>query len=95
MSRHPPKPKEPPPEINSPVWAPAKPDPDLDEASTEDPALRSWMSALASQGQATMDDNIEDQLYSQAPDILRRTGIDPTDEAIEAWVTEQMRRPHS
>lgn len=94
MSRHPPKP-EGTTEIGSPVWAPVKPDPDLDEASTEDPALRSWMSALASQGQATMEDNIADQLYNQAPDVLRRTGIDPTNKAIEAWVTEQMRRTRS
>lgn len=93
MSRHPPVPDETSPATAKPTWNPVKPDPDLDEAATEDPSLASWMGSLASQGQAAMDDNREEQLYGQAPDALRQSGIDPTPEAIDAWVTEQVRRP--
>lgn len=92
MSRHPPVPDETSPVTATPNWDPVAPDADLDEAM-EDPALASWLGPLASQGQATMDDNLEEQLYSQAPDALRQSGIDPTPEAIEAWVTERARRP--
>ncbi len=92
MSRHPPVPDETPPVTAAPNWEPVQPDPDLDEAATENPSLASWIDSLASQARAAMGDNLEEQLYSQAPDALRRSGIDPTAEAIEIWVTEQMRR---
>lgn len=92
MSRHPPVPDETSRATATPAWDPVKPDLDLDEATTEDPSLASWMESLASQGQAAIEDNNEEQLYSQAPDALRQSGIDPTPDAIEAWVTEQVRR---
>lgn len=79
----------------SPAWEPARPDDDLLDASREDPALASWIDSLAAQAGATMADNLEEQLYSQAPDALRQAGIDPTAETVEAWVTEQIRLHHS
>ena len=87
MSRHPPV-----PEASAPTWAPVHPDSDLEEASTENPSLASWIASLASQGQAAMDDNLEELLYSQAPDALRQAGTAPTAEAIETWVAEQAHR---
>lgn len=89
MTRHPPISKHEAPESTTPVWVPVIPDPDLQDASEENPALRTWISALASQAAATMEDNREEQLYGQAPDALRQTGIDPTAEAIETWVNER------
>jgi len=92
MSRHPPVPDGISPMASAPTWAPVHPDPDLEEAATEDPSLAPWIASLASQGQAAMDDNLEELLYSQAPDALRQAGIDPTVDAIETWVAEQVRR---
>ncbi len=72
-------------------WAPTEPDQDLAEATQNDPNLAGWMEALASQSQATMNDSAEEQLYGQASDALMQLGIDPTPEAIEDWVTRQLR----
>ena len=92
MTRHPPASDPTSPDISAPIWAPATPDPDLEDATTDTPSLAPWIRALSSQGQTAMDDNLEEQLYSQAPDALRRAGLDPTPEAIENWVTAQLRR---
>lgn len=62
-----------------------------DETTPEEPHLRAWTGALAAQGEATMTDSWEDQLYSQAPDALRQAGIQPSAERIEAWVCAQLR----
>ena len=92
MTPHSPVPNRTTPDLSAPTWPPVPPNPDLDEATTEDPSLGSWVTALASQGQTAMDDNLEEQLYSQAPDALRQAGLDPTPEAIESWVTARLRR---
>lgn len=92
MTRQPPEPNPISRQATAPTWAPASPDPDLEEATREDPSLASWMTSLAEQGRATMDDSLEERLYSQAPDALRQAGIEPAPEAIEAWVTAQLRR---
>lgn len=79
------------PAFATPVWEPTHPDDNLLDAARVDPKLASWIGSLQAQGEATMADNREEQLYSQAPDALRQAGIDPTAETIEAWVTEQIR----
>lgn len=79
----------------TPLWEPIEtdpdPDPDLAEATQDDPSLAAWMEALASLSVATMSDNLEEQLYSQAPDALTRQGIAPSPEAIEDWVSRHLR----
>jgi hypothetical protein len=70
----------------SPMWDPAPDDHDLQEASNEDPAIAAWLTALASLGETTMQDLEIEHRYSQAPDALRRKGIEPTPAAIDAWV---------
>lgn len=92
MSRHPPVPDGTSPTTSAPTWTPVNPDPDLEEALTENSSLASWIASLASEGQAALDDNLEELLYSQAPDALRQAGMDPTADAIETWVAEQARR---
>lgn len=92
MTPHPPVPDPTTPDLSAPTWAQGPPDADLEVATEEDPSLGSWITSLASQGRATMDDNLEEQLYSQAPDALRQAGLDPTPETIETWVTGQLRR---
>lgn len=71
---------------STPMWEPV---PD-EETTQEQLHLSSWASALRSQGQATMIDSLEDQLYSQAPDALQQAGIQPSPERIEAWVRHQL-----
>ena len=83
---------EPTPATATPIWVPAERDRDLAEATQNDPNLADWMEALASSSEATMTDSAEEQLYSQAPDALTQQGIEPTPEAIDDWVTRQLRR---
>lgn len=92
MTRHPPASDPTSPDISAPTWTPAPPDPDLEEATRDAPSLAPWIAALSSEGQTAMDDNLEEQLYNQAPDAIRQAGLDPTPEAIENWVTAQLRR---
>ena len=84
-------PSEATPMASTPIWEPVLADTDLSEATREDPTLAHWMDSLASQAEATMKDNAEEQLYLQAPDALIRQEIDPTPQAIEDWVREQLR----
>lgn len=70
----------------TPMWEPVP----EDETTPEEPHLSSWMRALHAQGEATMMDSREEQLYSQAPDALQQAGIQPSAERIEAWVIQKL-----
>lgn len=71
----------------TPMWEPVRGD---EETTPEEPHLSSWLRALRAQGEATMIDSQEEQLYSQAPDALQQAGIQPSPERIEAWVIQQL-----
>lgn len=83
-------PSTPAPAPETPIRGSTEPDWDLAEATQGDPKLARWVAALASSSEATMRDNVEEQLYSRAPDALTRQGIEPTPEAIEGWVVRQL-----
>lgn len=72
-----------------PMWETDTADPDLDRAAHENPTVATWLHTLASLGETTMVENRDDLLYSQAPDALRQQSVEPTPEAIEAWVRAQ------
>lgn len=74
---------------DTPMWEPTPDDPDLRQAAEENPSVAGWIEALASLGKATANDNLEEQLYDQAPDALRQLGIEPTPTAIDDWVRSQ------
>lgn len=59
MSRHSPVPHPNCSETSVPRWTPVLPDPDLEEATSEDPTLRTWITSLASHERAAMAYNLE------------------------------------
>lgn len=79
----------PPLTTSTPTWESLTPDSDLTQAAREHQTVETWLDALASLGEATIQDNQDDQLYDQAPDALRQRSTAPTADAIEAWVEEQ------
>lgn len=97
MSQHPERnsatPVRPIPETATPMWPTDPLDRDLIEATNDSPTVEAWFEALASLGEATLQDNLDDHFYRQAPDALRQRSIDPTPETIEDWVREQRAAP--
>ena len=76
------------PTTATPPWSP------VPDRSTEeiDDALEPWLRSLRSLSAATVLDNIEEQLYSQAQQALIDRNEEPTPEAIEAWVESMLAR---
>lgn len=70
----------------TPMWEPAPVDPDLSRAAHENPTVDIWLDTLAGLGETTLAESRDDLLYSQAPDALRQQSIEPTPDAVDAWV---------
>lgn len=77
------------PTTATPPWSPVTND--LTTEETDD-ALEPWLRNLRLQSAATVMDNLEEQLYSQAQQALIDRNEEPTPDAIEAWVTSAMER---
>ncbi len=75
------------PTTATPPWSPVTND--LTTEETDD-ALEPWLRSLRLQSAATVLDNLEEQLYSQAQQALIDRNEEPTPDAIEAWVTSAM-----
>jgi hypothetical protein len=85
----------PPHTTRTPMWETSPADPDLSRAAHDHPTVATWLDALAGLGETALTDNREEQLYSQAPDALRQRSIEPSPEAVEAWVQAHRANSHT